>query len=197
MQQVLFQERTFRVRKGTKNLPEERCILEMPMGLIDQAESRLHEIRLVSPATANELKGLFNEAANKSSKYIAWIEYEILKAQKQYDLDRATVILDKAPVEAVKLKEHGIKMNEDLREALISRDEDCQYALDILNALKAAKALLESNYWSFIRAFNSADHVSQQKTFTPTPNFGGTIGQTYNVPQANFLGHKETGENNG
>lgn len=183
--------RYLRIRKGTKDLPEERSILELPMDIIDQAEARLHEVRLVSVATATELKGAFNEAANATSKYMAWIEYEILKAKKQLDLDRATVILEKVPLEAIRLKESGIKMNEDMREALISKDEDCQYALDVLDSLKAMKALMDSYYWTFIRAHKSLEEVSNRKGMTPTPNFGGHIGQTFDSPQINLMGKDE------
>jgi hypothetical protein len=161
------------------------------MSIIDEAERRLHEVRIVSNASAKELEGLFNEAANSTSKYMAWVEYEILKATKQHTLDRSTVILDKAPEEAKRLKETGIKMNEDLREALIARDEDCQKSLDVLNSLKAVKALLESSYWTFIRAHNSSSQVAQQKGIAPTPNFSGSIGQTYNTPQQNLMGRNE------
>lgn len=195
MSQLPARNRYLRVRKGTKDLPEERSVLELPMDIIDQAEARLHEVRLVSQATATELKGVFNEAANAASKYMAWIEYEILKAKKQLDLDRATVILDKVPEEAKRLKESGVKMNEDMREALISRDEDCQYALDVLDSLKAMKALMDSYYWTFIRAHKSLEEISNRKGMAPTPNFGGHVGQTFDVPQTNLMGADERKKN--
>ena len=188
--------RTLRIRRGTKDLPEERSTLDLPMDLIDQAERRLHEVRLVSTATATELKGLFNEAANGASKYMAWIEYEILKAKKQLDLDRATVILDKLPAEAARLMDTGMKMNKNMRDALISRDEDCQYALDVLNSLQAMKALMDSYYWTFIRAHKSVEEVSNRRNGNPTPNFGGHVGQTFDMPQVNIMG-KDERKNNG
>ena len=164
----------------------------MNMSLIDEAERRLHEVRLVSAATRTELKGMFNEAANAAGKYKAWVEYEILKAEKQLKLDRATVILDKAPIEAAKMKEQGIKMNEDIREALIARDEECSHSLEVLNALQAVKAILDSHFWSFIRAINSVDEIAQNRSVTPTPNFSsGSIGQTWNTPQTNLMGKNE------
>ncbi len=186
-----------------QNLPSPRRYLGVPRGvpgggplnldmdIIDEAERRLQEVRLANQATKSELSGLFNQAANTCGKYMAWIEYEILQATKRHNLDRATVILDKVPEEAVRLKELGIKMNEDLREALICRDTACQESLDTLNQLKAVKALLESHFWSFIRAHTTTSEVAQNRNFTPQPQINGSLGQTYNIPQPNFMGKDE------
>ena len=187
------------------NLPAKRILgvprgmpglnpLELEMDLIDEAERRLHEVRLVNTATRTELAGLFNQAANACGKYMAWVEYEILRATKQYNLDRATVILDQVPEHAKAMKEAGMKMNEDHREALIMRDPACSESLDRLNSLKAVKALLESHHWSFIRAHGSTQEVAQQRGISPTPNFSGAVGQTHNIPQMNFMGKDERKE---
>ena len=93
--------------------------------------------------------------------------------------------------EAKKLKELGMKMNEDLREALISQDPACEASLDRLNSLTAVKLILEEHKWSFIRAFNSIQELAQAKGAQPTPNFVGQIGQTFNIPQPNFMGKDE------
>lgn len=179
------------VPRGVQKAMLEHGPLKLGMDIIDEAERRLHEVRLANPATRNELCGLFNQAANTCGKYQAWIEYEILRADKAHKLDRAVVILEKATEEAKRLKELGIKMNEDLREALISRDEACAASLETLNELKAMKALLESHFWSFIRAHNSCIEVAQSRGFAPTPQFNGSEGQTYNIPQMNFMGKDE------
>lgn len=174
--------RILRVPRGTPSKPE----LELNMQILDEAERRLHEVRLANPALAKDLEGLFNEAANTATKYLAWIKYEILQAEKNYSLDRATVILEKMPEEAAKLKAAGIKMNEDYREAFIIRDEACSRSLDILNSLKAVQALLEASSETFIRAHYSSRN--KEKEMAPTPNFMGTTGQTYEIPQNNFMG---------
>lgn len=178
----LSEPRILRVPRGTPNKPA----LELNMDLLDAAEKRLHEVRLANPALSKDLEGLFNEAANLATKYLAWIKYEILQAEKNYSLDRATVILEKLPEEAARLKEKGIKMNEDYREALIIRDEACSRSLDVLNSLKAVQALLEASSETFIRAHYSSR--TKEKEMAPTPNFMGTVGQTIDVPQANFMG---------
>lgn len=185
--QNLENQRVLRVPRGTFGLPE----LALDMTLLDEAEYRLKEVRIANPATQKDLEGLFNEAANKASTYLAWIKYEILTAEKQFALDKATVILEKAPEEFKKIKETGIKFNEDFREALIARDEMCQRSLDIINSLKAVEALLESKIEAFIRAHYSSRNIAETKgTVLPSPNFSGAIGQTYNEPQKNFMGDK-------
>jgi hypothetical protein len=190
---VINPPRILRVPRGTPG----KAPLELDMTVLDEAERRLHEVRMVSHATSRELGGLFNQAANEAGKYVAWVEYEILKATKQYELDKATVILDKAPEKAAEMKEAGMKMNEAIRDAMIARDEDCMRSLDILNALQAAKKLLETSFWSFLRSYQSADAVSNAKGQAPTPNFSsGHVGQTYDIPQMNIMGRDER-KNNG
>lgn len=184
MNNLIPAPRILRVPRGTPLKPH----LELDMSLLDTAEKRLHEVRLANPALSKDLEGLFNEAANLATKYLAWIKYEILQAEKNYSLDRATVILEKLPEEALKLKEKGIKMNEDYREALIIRDEACARSLDVLNSLKAVQALLEASSETFIRAHYSSRN--KEREMAPTPNFMGTVGQTYEIPQNNFMGKK-------
>jgi hypothetical protein len=162
--------------------------IQLDMTTLDEAERRLSDVRTVTPATQKDLEGLFNEAANTATKYLAWIEYEILQATKRFELDRATVILDKAPEYANSIKESGIKMNESVREALIARDESCQMSLDVLNSLKAVKALLEAKSESFIRAHYSSRAIADYKGQTPMQNFGGAIGRLADQPQDNFMG---------
>lgn len=177
-------QRILTVPRGTVNAPA----IQLDMTPLDEAERRLIDVRTVTPATQKDLEGLFNEAANTATKYLAWIEYEVLQAQKRLDLDRATVILDKAPEYANSIKESGIKMNETIREALIARDEACQMSLDVLNSLKAVKALLEAKSESFVRAHYSSRAIADYKGQAPTPNFSGPIGRTYDMPQTNFMG---------
>jgi hypothetical protein len=166
--------------------------ITLDMATIYQAEKRLPEVKIANQGTALELEAFFNEAANLASKYLAWIEYEILHAEKQFDLDKATVLLEKAPEyfsqNKEKFKELGIKFNEDFRQALIARDEDCQRSLDTMNALQAAKTLIEAKISTFIRAHYTARSVAAQKMVAPSPAHNGFEGQTYLVDQQNFMG---------
>jgi hypothetical protein len=160
------------------------------MSAVYLAEGRLPETRFVNPHTAIELTSAFNEASGLIGKYISWINYEILQAEKEFGLCKATVILDKLPEQALKLKESGIKINEDYREAMIIRDADCSRALDILNGLKASKEFLESKHRLFERAYYSCRNLiaQPQQRHGSFNAFNGELAE----PQQNFMGKNET-----
>ena len=163
--------------------------ISLDMTSIYNAEKRLGDVKSVLSGTAPELMGFFNEACNTVTKYMAWVEYEILQAKKYLSLTKSVIILEKAPVEFQKVKDTGVKYNEDYREAIVYRDPEYQARLDVLNMLTATKILLESKSWSFVRAYNACKSISAYKnTGAATPNFNGTIGQTCDVVQDNFMG---------
>lgn len=164
--------KTMNLPRGKKGLPP----LALDMTNIYQAEDRLMEVSYANDSTASELMGYFNAVCNTTTKYIAWIEYEIVEATREYDLAKATVVLDKMPAEVQKYKDAGIKSNEDFRNALIVRDADCQARQEILGQLEAVKKLLESKSWSFIRAFNATKSVVERRSGTPIPNLHGNHG---------------------
>jgi hypothetical protein len=170
--------------------------LQLDMKLLLEAEVRLQEVRIVNPSTAPELTGYFNEACNMSNKYLAWIEYEIIQAKKNYDLARAVVILEKSIDEYEKqknrFKELGIKFNEDFREAMVIRDEECQTKKDTIDSLEAVKTLIEAKSKSFERAYYACRLIADNKNrVAASPNFSGVIGQTYDYPQDNFMGERK------
>jgi hypothetical protein len=181
---------TSRILRVPRGQPDQAA-LELEMIVIDEANRRLDEVRYVNPATSKELEGLFNEAANHAGKYMAWVEYEILKAKKLHEKNRSRVILGKAIEKAKELKDIGVKMNEDMRDALIAEDPDCESSLDILNSLTAVHKLLESTFWSFVRSTTACQNTAANKNSTPTPNLGGVVGRTFETPQANFMGKDE------
>lgn len=163
------------IPRGTPNLPP----IHLDMTEIYNCENRVYEVRSVNPVTAVELRALFNSAANLSGKYIAWIEYEINMAKKQFDLAKATVILDKAPEEFKRLKDTGIKYNEDFRDALVARDRECQEASDKISHLTAIKAFIDSKLKTFIRSYYSCDSIAQARGgIAASPNFSGVLGQS-------------------
>lgn len=171
--------------RGTPSLAP----MQLDMGPLYDAERRLREVKVVGPGTYKELEGTFNEACNTASKYLAWIEYEMLQAKKYLGLARATVMLDKAPEAYKKIANTGIKFNEDFREALCARDEEYSKCLDTLNGILAVKALLESKYETFKRSYYSCSEVADRKgSIAATPNLTGVIGQTQNP--ANFMGER-------
>jgi hypothetical protein len=163
---------------------------------LHEAENRLSEVRIVSPATAPELTGYFNEVCNLSNKYLAWIEYEIIQAKKNYDLAKATVILEKSIDEyerqKIRFKELGVKFNEDFREAMIIKDTECQLRKENVDSLEAVKALIEAKSKSFERAYYACRLIADNKNrAAASPNFSGIIGQTYDSPQENFMGERK------
>jgi hypothetical protein len=169
----LTNKRVLSVPRGNPGQPA----LELDLTPLDSAEKRLYEVRLNNSAIAKDLEGTFNEAANLASKYLAWVEYEILQAQKNHDLNRAVVILEVIPEKAKELKELGIKMNEDYREAMITRDENCAKSLDVLNSLKAVQALLKASLDTFVRAHYSSRNNDKNQATAPTPNFTNVVGE--------------------
>lgn len=155
------------VQRGAPGQPP----LSLNMHSIYLAEQRLKETRTVSPMTAPELRGVFNEACYKTAKYIAWIKYEILAAKKNLDLTRSTIILDKLPEELKKIKASGLKDSSDIREAIILRNSEYQERLDILNTLEATKQLLESKAKTFERAYWDCRDIANDKSkIAASPN---------------------------
>ena len=175
--------------RGDKRLGEN---LVLDMYFLDYAESRLPEVRISNGTTSKELEALFNEAANLATKYLAWISYEMLHMEKTFSLDKAEVIIDKMPAEAARLKEAGIKMNEDYRDALIARDEKCSATLDKINTLKAYTAILEAATKSFVRAHYSARENAENKSNAPLQNMTTTIDST-SAQGTNLMGSNNIG----
>lgn len=163
--------------------------IKLDMSKIYEVEGRIQETRYANPHTAIELTALFNEASGLASKYIAWINYEILQAEKEFDMCKAVVILDKLPEQLAKIKTLGIKPNEDYRNALITKDPECQKALDVLNGLKSVREFVESKHKLFERSYYSCRNVMAQPIkYTPiNTNTGSTF-----EPQRNFMGADET-----
>lgn len=152
--------------------------LSIDLSLINQGEGRLFEVSMVNPVTANELCAFFNGVASKCSFELGKLEFEILSANKQYDLAKATVILDVAPIEAEKLKEKGLKANDAWRDALICRDTECRFWKDIIDQLEAVKGLLATKLKSFERAYYVCYKEKDRKVFTPDTKINGYIGET-------------------
>ncbi len=173
------------IPRGTRGLDP----IKLDMSKVYDVESRLHETSFVTTSSAVELTSVFNQGSGLVAKYLCWVNYEILQAEKELDLCKAVVILDKLPGQAAKLKELGIKPNEDYRNAMIMRDTDCQTFLDVLNGLKAAKEFLESKHKLFERAYYGCRNVIGQPTkYTPiNTHMGSTM-----EPQKNFMGVDET-----
>lgn len=137
--------------------------LEVDLTSVRNAEIRLPELRSMTFGSAVDLMGVMNEAASDAMVALAKIQYELLIARQNYDRRRAVVLIDEMPDHAKKLQEKGMKMNEDLREAFIVRDDECFNLRDRIDCLTAAGALIEGKVKTFVRAFNAAKTVAEFK----------------------------------
>lgn len=176
------ESKSLTVPRGTPNLAP----MSLDMTEVYLVELRLPDIRTANPGNAQELMGTFNAASNTLVKYIAWVDYEILQAQKFLGISKATVILDKAQEELKKYP--GLKNNEDFRNALIARDPECQERLDKLNGLIAVRALLDGKVKSFVRAYYTAQAVVERRGSNPSQNFTATA---VGAPHENVMGAQD------
>lgn len=152
--------------------------MRLDMREVYMAESRLGEVARVTPATSPELMATYNEAANTLAKYLSWVKYELLSAEKEYELAKAEVILDKVPEHALKLKELGIKSSEDFRAALIAKDPKCSDLQEKINGIECVYALLEAKAESFIRAYSACKSLSYLKDQTGLGKINASPGMT-------------------
>lgn len=158
MTDLVSQVPTLEVPRGDLDSPP----LLLDMTKIYQAENRISEIRVANLATAADLQAVFNEACNTGNKYVAWLKYEILRAKRNFDLAKATVMIDKLPLEVAKLKEAGMKDNADFRSAIIDKDPECRSTKDVLDVLEATKTFIEVKVKSFERSYwDTKEHAKK------------------------------------
>lgn len=155
--------------------------LRLDMAAIYQAEGRLRDVAYATPATAPELQATFNVAANEVGKYMAWVKYEQLRGKKEFGKAKSRVVIDEMPSKAKELKDSGVKPNEDFRDALVARDQQCSDIQERLDAMEAVYALLEGKFWSFVRAFNAAGGNSNTKGATPSQSLNAIPGQLESI----------------
>jgi hypothetical protein len=136
--------------------------LVLDMKQIYESERRLEDVKSVTPDTASEVMGEMNIAANDASRYLAWIQYELLMAKKNYDKRKAVLILEKLPDF---LKEKGLKPNEDIRESFLALDNEAYQLRDRIDCLTAAFYMIEGKLKTFVRAFNAAKSVGDNRRY--------------------------------
>ena len=179
MTDLVNQLQVLEIPRGDLSLPP----LQLDMVKLYDAESRISETRTVNAATASELMSVFNEACNTGNKYIAWIKYEILISKKNFDLAKATVIIDRLPDEVAKLKAAGVKDNADFRSALVDRDPDCRAAKDSLDTLEAVKTFIEAKIKSFERSYWDSKENGKRLSEANHPSLSLQLGSVSATPQ--------------
>lgn len=148
-------------------------ILPLDMTKINEAEGQLAYTRSSNIAGLGDLMSIFNMGCNVATKYISWIKYESLKAEHEFDLAKAEVLIDKLPEAAAALKERGIKDNADFRDALIARDPKCRSLRDTMIALEAAQTFIEAKAKVFERAYwECKESIKMNSTQSSLPDFG-------------------------
>lgn len=178
---MLFSEKKMMIPKGLGLTP---VPLVLNMEEITYAESRLPDIRVTTPDNAAELLGVFNTAASTVTKYMAWVQYELLMARQSYDKRKAIVILDEMPTKAEELKSKGVKMNEDVREALLAQDSECFTFRDRMDCLEAVLNYLDGKRQSFVRGYSAVKSVAETKRFTasfPQTSTGSLMSESNSV----------------
>ena len=103
-------------------------------------ESRLEEIRTVSPLTLPDLIVDISIALNVASSFIGQVELELKESERELEKAEAIALLDK--VEDL-LKAKNIKSSADTRKAQVILDEDVQRFKERVDILKAASIFLE------------------------------------------------------
>ena len=169
-------------------VPTTKELLQLNLEDVYKAESRLPEIAFLNPGKANELCAFFNTAVKDIQKFISLVEYHIILAERERSLAKATVIIDKLPGLVAKLKEDGMKPNDDWREAVVMRDTEYMRCEDIVSGLNAAKSMLVSKYDSFKRAY----FVSYKEKEGHTSQLNTSFNSNIDTKTKDFMG-----ENNG
>lgn len=162
------------------------------MSAIYKAESRLKEISVISGEASKELMGFYIDAISETNKYLGWVTYELMQAEKHLKLVKAEVIIDKLPALLVDYRKNGQKDNADIREALMYRDKEYQSQLDIVNGLSAIQEMLEAKTKTFSKAHYACKTVYDTMKQTPHHQLISEVGTLGDIPlgTTNFGGRK-------
>lgn len=112
--------------------------LALQMDRIQEAESRIHEIKVVSPATHKDLEFLMNEGYRQAKQNLIRLEHLKLKAERQKEREKARVILDVIPP-LVEGRPQSYN-NADFRAAILARDTEytkiCEHMDQLTHMIK-------------------------------------------------------------
>lgn len=162
-------EDSLKVLKGKPN----SGVLSIPLVNIRNAEGRIPEIAAMTPHKAGELLSLFNSVFLEIGGYSKSVELELNLAKQNFNVVKATVLLDKA--EDI-FKAKGIKPSADLRQALVDSDPDCQVALQRVSALEAANEYLKMKQKGIEMAYGSVRKMLGETVFSHrNTNLNGTM----------------------
>ena len=117
---------------------------------IQEAESRLIEAKTVNPATYKSLEYLYNEGYRQARQNLANVEYQIVRAERQKEREKARVILEVLP-EKLEGKPASYN-NADFRASILSMDEKYNEVCEHIEKLKAMAKFFEIRISVFEKA---------------------------------------------
>lgn len=143
-----------------------RRALTLEIKEIVRAESRLHEVQLVSHTRSGELLNLYNQACLDCKKHVNSLTSEKNYAERYAAKIRSEAIFNRLPDF---LKEKGLAKasspigSEDVRETFLATDEAYQSALDLATEIDAAIGFFEIRYKAFERAFYATHKLTDSR----------------------------------
>jgi hypothetical protein len=132
-------------------------------------EQRIQEVAFVTKAKAPELMSRFNEAYLFVHKHISLLKYELVRSEVAANKLKSVILLDKVPMI---LEQKGLVSGKsragsaDLRDAILSQDEQYQEALDQTEKLKCIIELLKGKLEGFEMAYTSVKKILGEDAFS-------------------------------
>lgn len=143
-------------------------LLSYDMREIHKAESRVHEIALVSASKAPELMSIFSAACFKLGRHMADLNLQHRLAKKRVGDRRAILIIDVIPE---KLKEKNLAANEATRQAFLDRDPEYSDAAVGEAETESALIYIERKLRDMEGALNAVKRAADINIhFRPNPN---------------------------
>ena len=137
---------------------------------IQEAESRLIEAKTVNPATYKSLEYLYNEGYRQARQHLANIEFQVVRAERQKEREKARVILEVLPE---KLDGKAASCNNaDFRAAILATDEKYNEVCEHIEKLKAMAAFFDIR----IKVFEKACQYMRKGIDLIIRSSGTTIG---------------------
>lgn len=141
---------------------------EVNFGHWADLETRIGEIATVTPTKAPELLATFNRVCLDLERLHNNLELEHQYSLRHAERVRGQVILDRVPKILI---EKGIATaknplgSEDIRNAILSQDQEYQDALERCDQIRAMVKLISSKYDAFERAFRSVSKLVGEAVF--------------------------------
>lgn len=152
--------------------------LEIDLSVVNSAERRISEISFVTAAKAPELLAAFNEAYVCAARYYARLELELDRAHNRAQRRRAIIILDEVPgiVKEKNLATSRSPMgSEDIREAIVMKDDLYFSMQDKISAFRATKEFVYMKMRSLEMAYNAVKKILDTQRSQLGPRLNGTI----------------------